>query len=882
MNPFAAFCLAVVSAAASPASVPDDEPDALSYELFSQDPVLLRHFFEWAGRNPPPADAPAAAAPRAHVPYVWIKPAHLPTGNAQWKPGKVKGVEVLHGALWMNLESAREARIPVEIPADGEYRFWVRYHHVTGRVETTCFRLTRAPEGELRDDTGGASFTLLEEVFSRSQQFPHSNGQRPLDPIPTAAVLPTTPSGFRWEGTRKTAFLRKGRYLVRLRGGSFGSVNPRRFSDFLFTADPLYAPTHDVTRAASAFERRPPTPAYAARLYALRPGGVSAPSPSLRAWWKRWRGALLADLVRHEHSSDYEWGFRASQVYFDEDRNLIGRASEIRAQDRFDALPGVRYSFTNAPSGTFDAVQPGRYVFWARFDVPFRTLLRDGQTNVTVRAGGRTVASLDLRLLAARRGRSFQWRSTPLFDLPRGRVEVALGGDGTNRIACAHLTTRTDFNPLRAIEFPCGAVLGGDDVGWWRADPFAAFTRCSTPGTWEDVGYGGFLGEYGLDSPRSYAWRGLDPATVNRTRYGRRVRRGETASEMIVLRNNTDRPVVFSPAARGTLPATVRLVASTLNSNGTWTPKILLRRREMTLPPRRNLALWLSIDCRGARAGAHDVTLSFAGRTVTWDVTVEGSIEHVPAPWMNPWCAPMLRESCFEAFRDLGMNMTTYIEVPKATTSRYGIRMVTFVPFECSDARRTIREAVARERDLYGRTGADYCVRICDEPDRAWIPKWMEIAREIRAADPGVLMWYNSAFFPTNRADFAALKPFMDTWDVVCSFYNCFTDKKEARAPMMADYKALGRLKLVYNTFDTGNCENAPGSPLQIFRLAEFARREGRDGWSPHNLGHGWAYDDVYATCNTIFLYPGARLTTLTTRGAEAVREANQRWRAAK
>jgi hypothetical protein len=168
-----------------------------------------------------------------------------------------------------------------------------------------------------------------------------------------------------------------------------------------------------------------------------------------------------------------------------------------------------------------------------------------------------------------------------------------------------------------------------------------------------------------------------------------------------------------------------------------------------------------------------------------------------------------------------------------------------------------------------------------DEPLRDEIPKWMRHVAIAREADPGLLIWYNSAFFPTNKADFAELRPFLESWDIVCSFCNCFTDKPQERAPMMADYKALGKLKLVYNTFDTGNCENFPDSPLQILRFADFARRVGRDGWSPHNLGHGWAYDDVYCTANTIFLYPGAYGRTLSTRGAEAVREANQRWRAA-
>ena len=267
-----------------------------------------------------------------------------------------------------------------------------------------------------------------------------------------------------------------------------------------------------------------------------------------------------------------------------------------------------------------------------------------------------------------------------------------------------------------------------------------------------------------------------------------------------------------------------------------------------------------------------------------WNVSVKGSIADIPHPWIDPWhYNHMWRESCFEAYRDLGWNMLHYVEVPKATTDRYGIRMMNFVPFDYHEGAFTVehlRDVAQRELEVFGRGPRDYCIRISDEPGRAEIPKWNERARIIREALPETSIWYNSAFCPTNKADFAELKEFLSTWDIVCSFCGVFLWDRKKLEPVLEDYKSIGKLKLVYNTFDTGNCDNYLDTPMQMFHLASIAKREGRDGWAPHNLGHGWPYDDVYSTANTNYLYPGARGATLTTRGAEAVREASQRWRA--
>ncbi len=897
--------------------------------------TLLRHFYDWAATNPPPAVASAGQPAPDTFTAIWIKPAELPfvEPHTNWRVDPKWGAGALRYNNSVAVIASRPLRLVFEIPVSGTYRLWMRYHHEEGRIEPRRVGLSRAPEGLLRDDTGGASFPLLEQVFSRAQEFPCSNGNRPFDPIPTSAVLPTPKGGFRWEGTHKTAFLEKGRYMLTISGGSFGGMNIHVITDFLLAADPFFTPQDEFSKEAPCLEQLPTTPEYRNPLYSVRPGCDDASaSPALRAWWKDWRRALLDDLRAREHSRDYDWGYLASLVYFDEETNLIGRPSEIAAAKRYDALPPTTLAFRGdefaAESGwthgdtpfktnvtdryyaaydgsralvasgadgratlSLDVPEKGRYVLWLLVGKsPFANGSRMPIT-VRVTSGGRAAGE---RVVARRldERRLFFWLDAGVMDLEAGpaTVEILPAPEARSQrfdatyVSRGILTARTDFNPIREIEFPPDArddaPAGG--LHFWRADPFGAFTRHSAPGVWNGRGLVGQLGTPGLHCPCAYAREPLPQGELDKADGHKvAVASGDIASELLIVRNCGDAAVRLVPEVESALPVRVRVVASILNSNGTWVPKILLDRREAFAPKGQNTGLWLSIDASGAKPGDYPVTLRFAGKEVRWNVTVTPP-HRSPAPWMNPWTHPMRRESAYAAYRDLGMNMMTYAEVPKATTAKYGIRMMQGLPFDKSMwTEEGIRAVVARERELFGREPEDYCLYIMDEPMRNEIPSWMEQVALVKKADPRLQIWYNSAFFPTNAADFAALKPFMETWDIVCSFCNCFTANAAERAPMMADYKALGKLKLVYNTFDTGNCENHPGSPLQVLRFAEFARKEGRDGWSPHNLGHGWAYDDVYCTANTIFLYPGADGRTLTSRGAEAVREANQRWRAA-
>ena len=111
----------------------DDEPDGLSWELFSQDRNVLLHFYDWAKANPPPIQTSQTSQTSQTFPYVWIKPCELPFVELDGsKDPSVKGWE---DAGWTTNSVAGEPVLrykrytggvcyqTFEVPEDGTYRF---------------------------------------------------------------------------------------------------------------------------------------------------------------------------------------------------------------------------------------------------------------------------------------------------------------------------------------------------------------------------------------------------------------------------------------------------------------------------------------------------------------------------------------------------------------------------------------------------------------------------------------------------------------------------------------------------------------------------------------------------------------------------------------
>ncbi len=976
----AAILLAVlpVHAAPQPEVPPDDEPDSLSWEIFSQDRNLILHFLDWAATNPPPpeaaADAPAETP--ATFPFAWYKPAQLPfVETPGWKVGSWRGEECLYGERYRTSRTWQT----IEVPEDGVYRFWIRQAHTKGTSESNFFSLSPAPDDEHPADTPPeAVFALFSQTFLRANGFRGEIGySRPRDPAPEILVHPTPADGFLWEATHKMAFLRKGRYVVSFSAGVVTTPrNPLCITDYVLVGDPLFSP-EGLSMAVTTNGHWKMPPETRSALYAVRPGAGLAegrePPAARLAWWKAWREALYDRLVAEEHGTNYFWGGLASNVAFDEETGAVDRPSRLRALRRSLDVPGdflTAYGdeFTHDSSwvgetgyyhrvhtarairsegrrfGTashdFEIPRAGVYHLWTL--IYQSHILKDfsrGAMRIDVRAGDRAIASyivgagdgsvvpaeeppetgktdapdddldaVDLfdtlttgenataAMADAKRPsplrdnegnifRSDRWNDSGALDLPAGRVTVSVTsvippwqckseGHIWRRIFCrAILVPRGDFNPDLLHEFPDGGRVGDGEIGFWRSpDPWAGVGRFTGAAT------GTFARTAGENSCRIYDWTPLPDGEVNRDRHAVSAAHGEILSELLVIRNNTGRAIRIEPALSGDLPGRVRLVAWAPTPDGSHTPRFLLARRSVTLPPRQNTLLWINLDCSDVAPGRHAATLAFGGLAHTWDVDVAGSIADVPAPLAYPWSSPFARESCWRLYRDLGFNIVSgrrdrMAGLSRKTADLYGMRL-----FGLNAETNTIAATIADWR----RRGFDYrdfCFFISDEPGLGAMTNWVATAKAMKAIDPQARLWCNTGFFP-DEEHWDDCREFMSYWDVFCPFRNAFIEGY--RAPVdparLAAYRKIGDPRIGYITPSTSIYWLLDGGH-EILEFAKQCREVGRDGWSSVRFQTELTWELAHPELQPIF--SGAWNRTISTRYAETAREANLRWRRA-
>ena len=320
----------------------DDEPDSLCWELFADDPVLVRHFLDWAATNQPPEGAgpsPAtagASSPASPRPFVWLKTAEaaLTTNNGLWSNTnfvKGAGVVALRGP---DGHAGARCHFDAVVTEEGDYRVWCRFWRPRPTAGGSFnLDVMLPPSANPADDGVEAVIPLLSHTFARTNLHPY----RPLDPTPDIMSTPYPPDGWAWEGSRRTARLRPGRYRIVISNGEFQAQPGAVVSDVVLTADPMVDVSAVEPRAASCSGSLPLSAEAASPLFAIRPGAdLDAAPPARLAWWRRWRDALY-DRLRDAEYSDYDWGYLATLNCLDEDSNLIGRVREVRTQRSDDA-----------------------------------------------------------------------------------------------------------------------------------------------------------------------------------------------------------------------------------------------------------------------------------------------------------------------------------------------------------------------------------------------------------------------------------------------------------------------------------------------------------------------------------------------------------------
>ncbi len=873
----------------------DDETDELNWDVLGGTVSGYEHFRKHCADHPDFVrrllQEPALDAAPREFSTVWIAPeAFRKAKLMQWGIGEVQGEPCLtsHGG-----HHGLRARIGFDVPRSGDYRLWVKYWHDRGTAASFRIELGEGRLAEIADPARGH----VGDVFGHDFDF--AEFARRANPLPDHR---SEPSGFIWESTGRIP-LSAGRYSLAVSGLTHeGQYASRKIAAIVITDDPAAEPPkHPRRQGAIVVERRVPSEKFAAdrEIWRRRPRVVEG-APALKRLWREWREAFFDDLSAGRVGG-VEAGRMAGRAYFDEASNLVGTPRQVREEraamkqrlanlDRrhfkrkleaenfkmgkegwyvegSSGASGGKQLVTGYWGGECDASgetelpKPGVYAVWLRY-MEVGGYLAKYYFRIED-AAGRVLVEKELANDAEynRRHGGWSWlRFEVDFPSPKARVRLVKRDAGLTyrRVDAVIVTDDLEYRPEGE-----GLVVPPLDrtkplTVWCPRDCWLGFSRLSAPDDGDD----------------------LAPHSV-------KLREGECESLLLLVRNNTDQTHVATPKLRGDAARLVRWrVPGFLYCGGTnWQPMPLFERDELLVPPGETAGIWLTIEGRTGFKGSA-VQVAVGGERL--DLTVEREASwpaSVPVPLVFGWSAPYPTRSCWELYRELGINVVNDGLVPRLEAARHGVRLT----LHLNDGTVTsehVKDVVARFRDC-GYDYGDWAWSFMDEPGDGVADRWVELAKRMRAIDPRVRIWVNPGE-TSGSSPKACLKmlPYVDLYCPYCNHFAVAKQVPEYEKLLKREGAKFGTL-LGYTTPCFG--EKASSAPLDLLGMGDFGISCWLDGWAFFALAHGFTYSNslwdeanCYLADQCVNVYPGAAFRTISTRNAEAIREAVRRWRKGK
>ena len=881
----------------------DDEPNELNWDRLGGSRTSFAHFCAYADARPEffaklIAETPKNARPTAHgnrVASVWVAPEAF-----EARLGGGWGFETVADRRVLSYYAGHgggATRAVVTIPKSGYYRVWAEYYHEQGTTASFVLRLEDPKVVELT----GEGQTVVQDV--ESWRFDFAEMGRRGDLLPNRREEPT---GFLWEET-PCVWLEKGERALTVAGMMHdGPFAPRRIASIAITEEPIAIPTPPedwnaqnepitVRRAAPSAEAR-----RRAALWRRRPA-VGETNARLIALWQEWRDAFFAELAEYKVEG-IEGRRMASEAAFDPSSNLIGTPRQIRdgketARAFLDGFPKDSYfrkiegeEFTpiegwgvegssDASGGKilvasygdglararyeFDAPKSGVYSLWSRYlelpgylsEFKLQVEASDGTVEETVFCANEE---------ENKTSPGFRWRELKV-KLDKGKTTFTLSkeyGPGLTyrRYDCLVVTDSADWRPEGQGELVAPFDHGG--LVLWNADPWSGFTRFSAPKS-DDV-----------LTPTS------KPTEIT-------LPYGAVVSASLLVRNESDRAQTFRPQIVGDGAGLLswRLQAFTFTPQFGWTPHPLLERTEVTVPAGETAGIWLTFngDIKSANESA---AVRIGDQTARYKIVRKGDLRSAPVPYVGGWSFPYELVSCWETFKRLGVNTLNGGIIPAKDAKKYGIKL--FVKLNDADVSEEHIAAVKRSFQEYGYKYGDWAWSFMDEPGAGASDAWVELAKQFKARAPEIRIWCNPGEMAGAPPESdLKMTPYVDCY---CPSADHYWQRGGGNEAYWKELSGEGRkfaLRLTYTTPCFG--EKAPGAPNDMFGPMDASIKNGLDGWMFYVLMGRYEYcnslwDEVnaYVPDQAVSLYPGAGRRTISTRTAEAIRAAVDRWRAAR
>ena len=876
------LAMTLAACAALTAAAFDDEPDELNWDTLGGTLTGFGHFVDYMKNNDEARKSllnePAIDAWPDRPESVWVKPEDFRKGAlCQWEVGEHQGETVLktypgHQGL--------VSRVAVTVPKSGHYRVLTRYWHQKGNVASFAVSI----EDERMAAVADPSLTVVQDVWVWRFDFAEMN--RRGNPLPNHRDEPT---GWIWEAS-PTVYLKKGRRAVSVSGLMHdGPFDERRVAAVVLTREPLAAPDAKP-QAADRLVRD---------LWARRPM-IGRKAGGLMPVWRKWRRQFMDDLA-NGRVSGIEGGRMAGTVWFDDMSNLIGTPKQI-AEDR----EAMRKFFADAD----------RTHFTVRLEAEDFAVERGWWPEDSGGSSGSKVLTANYDNSEA---------------VATG--EVALPSNGVYNVWVKYYEVGGYLAPWKFfVEDKSGKVLaergmadnweynkqhGGDSWGKFegvRAKDALRFRAYKNSGSYtyrrfDEVvvtdnlayvpeGNGVVLAPLDKKNPLTVwrpenPWHGYDRVTgpvknEGLAPYTVTVRDGEVATVLLLVRNNTKKTREITPAVADRANRTDwRLVALSKVNQWTWVPMQLLRRDRIFAPPEETVGVWLNVK-GDAKAASRTVKVKIGDETFSLEVVRrEAHPGTVPVPYVFGWSAPYRTLSCWQMYRDLGINVMPDLLIPKAEADRYGVRLT--VRLNDGDVS---PKHVKDMTDRYARQGystKDWAWSFMDEPGNGMSDQWVALAKKLRESTKDVQIWVNPGEIEgAGPESDMKMTPFVNCY---CPYYNHYLTNGGGNGAYNAQLHRQGGVNfnvlLSYSTPCFG--EKAPSATLHMFELCDLSLRHGWDGWAFFAFAYGFTqsnslWDEVNNMLpdQVVNIYPGAAYRTISTRNAEALREAVQRWREAK
>jgi len=199
-----------------------------------------------------------------------------------------------------------------------------------------------------------------------------------------------------------------------------------------------------------------------------------------------------------------------------------------------------------------------------------------------------------------------------------------------------------------------------------------------------------------------------------------------------------------------------------------WTPFVLMKRPNITIPPYNLAGIWLDIDSTGVAPGDYtcNVVLSGAGfpdRTVTLNVHVSTiDTSSAQSVQLGGWTQPPEGEVYLQDYAAHGMNIW-YGEMSKAEMDAYDIKLLSIGMWTTDQ---TYISSVINRLLGAGLTYNDFVCSVMDEPNgstQAELQGYIDIANAIHAVDPNVRVSFNPGE-AASLATFQILDPYCQVW----------------------------------------------------------------------------------------------------------------------